>query len=183
MNYCADCAYMDINPNSHGKFRCEKARKSGYDFVSARMSSCYHFVDSFISKRSISERNALMAISKKNGCYLVTALTVILNLDNSYYEAFKYFKNEILIQNKYESFLTEYDEIGPYVADMLVRDPENYLFAIILLTEYLEPFKTFINQFKFDDAYNTYKKMYDFILERYNVNNKEIDVKKYYKVD
>lgn len=172
--YCADCYHMDTCPNYEGKFRCTNARKSGYTFVSARMeaNNCNGFGYTRNDRRSESDKEKLMRISKSYGYYITSAITEILDLpgDNIYQTSFKYVRDIYMPASvEHQTFIEEYNALGPICARSLKQDEENKEYCGYLVACYLEPFSILVEEENIEDAIEIYKQMFTEVKRHYDI--------------
>lgn len=167
---CSTCAYLDSKKgNDKGKFYCER---NHYD-VPASQNKCDKYCSIMSYKRSTSEANELYRNSRAHGYYVLTALTIILNLDNNneYLESFKYLKDYVLPQsNEGIEFINKYDEFGPEIADNLYNDESNISYSIYLLDCYIKPMTNYIKNNQYKEAFNIFKNCFNTLQNKYKIN-------------
>lgn len=163
MKYCADCVDMGETPNKKGLFKCLNCRKSGYDEVSARQIACGFFTEAFNGRRSETERERLMQISRDHGYYITTFIVETLDLEDKedYLYAFAYIKEAIMPSlDSSMSWVNDYDTYGPIIADRLKEANNSESLASSLFNLYLKPFKESIDAGETMEAIRTYDSMY-----------------------
>lgn len=169
---CSDCAYMDTNIKSNGKYRCENCRKSGYDEVSATMIACRSFCDSLYSRRSSSERQALYNASRAKGLWIMTAIMDILDLEDreTYLGEFAYLKMIMLpLLIGGNDWVRDYDTFGPIIAEKLKQEENKEEYAEELFNEYILPFHISFNSGNIDAAFDIYQNMFRRLKIRYGL--------------
>lgn len=166
--YCADCVSMDTAADKHGMFKCLACRKSGYDRVSARKIACDSFSECFNSRRSESERETLMSISRGHNCYIVGAIISTLQIeDETYMDNFDYFRNVLLPRiHGGNEWLRDYDINGPKVAAKIVGDVDK---CSDLFVRFLLPFTVHMNENNIDSAFLVYNYMYTLLKQEFNL--------------
>lgn len=169
MKYCADCVWMGETPNKDGLFKCTNCA-SGYDAVSARMQACRSFTEAFNSRRSESQREGFMGISRSHGYYIVTVVTTILGIEDqaSYLSNFAYFRDQMMpLIIGGEEWLLDYDCYGPDIADKIKNAPNALEVAQKLFDNYIKPFNTYFEENMFDDALVIYQTMFSELKKEY----------------
>lgn len=168
---CSDCAYMDTNVKSNGKYRCTNCR-SGYDEVAATMAACNVFCDCLYSRRSSSERAALYRASRDKGLWILTAIMDILDLEQKdlYLGEFAYLKTVMLplIEGGNE-WIRDYDTFGPIIADRLHKEENAREVAESLFNEFILPFHNYFVEGNIDDAFTIYQNMYRSLKLKYGI--------------
>lgn len=168
---CSDCAYMDTNIKSNGKYRCDNSR-SGYTEVSGTMSACNVFCDSLYSRRSSSERNALYQASRDKGLWILTAIMDTLDLENksAYLGEFEYLKNIMLpLINGGIDWIEEYDTFGPIIADKIRQEENSKQLCRNLFETYICPFHLSFIENNLDEAFTIYNNMFRALKLKYGI--------------
>lgn len=169
---CSDCAYMDTNVKSNGKYRCENSRKSGYDEVSATMIACNSFCDCLYSRRSSSDRAKLYQASKDKGWWIMSAIMEILDLEDKevYLSEFAYLKKHMLpLLHGGNEWIKDYDRFGPIIAKRMHEEKSKVEFAAELFANYIFPFHQLFNEGDIDAAFDIYQKMFRALKLRYGL--------------
>lgn len=164
--YCADCYHMDECPNREGLFKCLNSRKSLYNYVSARRLAvgCAGFGEAWQSRRGERAREEYMAISRKHGYYLVTAISEILNVPepNEYLSCFQYIRDVYMPEKPlYQGFIDEYEYLAPNLSSKLMSDANVDYYAAYLLAFYLEPFVSLVHEGQYEEASKQYIEMFE----------------------
>jgi len=143
---CNDCENLDKDDrNKYGEAYCPVDRK----YVSLDSYTCREFQANF---------------------YIITAYSIINKLP---------FNGEVMtkllgVRNTYmrnntegQEFLEEYDNIGPVLAEDLMKDMYRYDVVKELENDYINPMLMFINENRFEDVQNTFIAMIDKLKIRY----------------
>lgn len=143
---CNDCENLDkYDRNEYGEAYCPVDRK----YVSLDSYTCRDFQANF---------------------YIITAYSIINKLP---------FNGEVMtkllgVRNTYmrnntegQEFLEEYDNIGPILAEDLMKDMYRYDVVKELENDYINPMLMFINENRFEDVQNTFISMIDKLKIRY----------------
>ena len=167
---CSTCAYLDSNKEvKPGKYYCERNKYA----VPASSSKCNKYCSIMSYKRSTSEANELYRNSKNHGYYILTAITLLLNLDdnNEYLESFKYLRDYIMPTfDAGIEFTDQYDEFGPRIAEELMNDDNRIEYASYLLENYIKPMKQDLDNGLYNLAFDKFKLCYNQLYKKYNIN-------------
>lgn len=152
MTTCADCAKLNLNDqNSYGEYWCGEHRK----YYPGGDSICSCFVD-----------------REKGGCFITTVIVDCLGYDDycKYLETLRNFRDQTMKKDaQYISIFSEYDDVGPIIAEYISKDPQKKVLAKKLLEDYIKPVCNFVNSDHHEAAVSLYRTMVVKLKERYNL--------------
>ncbi len=161
MAQCNDCAHLEtFDTNKYGEAYCPVLRR----YVDPYSSTCYYYTADISS-----------------GCFITTTMCNILGYEDDcqILTILRKFRDEYMMKKKeYILLLAEYNIVGPKISDSLLKDKEGYQTAKYIYNKYIYKCLQQINDNKFLDAINVYIEMVEYLKNKYNINNMQVDLSK-----
>ena len=115
---------------------------------------------------------------KPGGCYITTIVCDILGYEDNceLLEVLRNFRDNYLkLHVEYLPILFEYDKIGPLISEHILKEKNNYPFALGLMKYFLIPCANKIKEENYDSAINIYKNLVIYLNDEFNLPNIVID--------
>lgn len=142
MSCCGDCIYMDLNDERHGEYYCGETKV----YCTASKGCCCYF----------------KYREDGGGCYLTTIVCNILGYaDNGeILSTLRAFRDNVMSNDSsYNNILSEYDNLGPKLANCIEADQFRLQIAQQMKEEYIVPVCQMLVQKNYNKAVERYKEM------------------------
>ena len=170
-SYCAACTYMGETSNYNGKYWCERKSEERYACDPKCGSFCEAYSRSNGARENMYENSSS---HKSSGCYITTIVCDILgNKDDCYtLQKARELRNEMQ-NNPYDyPALLMYDQIGPQIAECLMKENEEdrYTIAEKAYKNYLTPTVMAIEKKQYNKAKDIYILMTNNFAKYYGID-------------
>lgn len=158
---CGSCQYMNTNDYVSHKDHCYCTYRRQYFNLTESKCSYYRY-DAYKDYYDLNRR-----------WYIVSAICKKLGLSDEYecVSLLQNFRVNVLEKDdKYNEVLEEYDIVGPFIANKLLKDDDSKELCERLLQVYLVKVLDLIKEEKYDEALNRYVEMVNLLRTIYQVD-------------
>lgn len=153
MPTCSQCQFFDFSDvNKYDECYCSE---KGHYYPRGD-SACYSFQDR----------------GNGGGCFITTVVVNTLGFGDKceYLQKLRAFRDNHMKSNpKLQPLLTEYNTVGPKIAEAIRKDPNKHCLAHQLLDTYIKPVCDLLDTNKHLEAVELYKRMVVTLQKRYSV--------------
>lgn len=157
--YCYECLKLDLSDQNRynpEKYYCPEYRQ----YVDKNDRACSRY---FVYNESL----------KRDGCFITTAVTNILGLndDNVYLNKLRNFReNYMRFDDELKKILLEYDVVGPAISISLKNDTFKRTRSLMMMELYIKPICQMLDNKLYTNAINKYIEMVSELKDVYNIN-------------